>query len=158
MRIFDYHVLDANGDSYCGMPVDPDGYERLGEPDENTCQACLRKLAMALQQEVWELSAQVNNLTLQVAELKEAKIEAADILEALGEMAWGIDLPELRVTLLDTPAPTVVPKAFAQQVVERVYRKLKTGRRFLEQERKARQAAEQELGRLKRRLGESEGP
>jgi len=149
MRIHNYHILDENGDTLCGSPSDPDGYERLGEPDDNTCHACLRVLAQNLAEETLDLANERNRLKKQVEELEGAKIEAVDIIEHMGQMAWGIDLPEL---VVGSP-PIQVPKKYAQQVVERVYKKLKTGRGWLKEARQERDALEDKYESLKKRRG-----
>lgn len=96
-------------------------------------------------------------------ERDEAQIEAADILEILGTMAWGIDLPPLFVlnpafkpdgTVGSEPVVTALPREAAKQLVEAVYQRLAKGRGWLREARRelatAREAG-REAGRQEER-------
>ncbi len=107
------------------------------------CDACAAKLAAEAQTAIPQL----------IKELDAAKIEAVDIIETMGELAWGIDLPDLIVTRADG-LPQKVPRDFAKQVVEVVYQKLKNNRRFLQQEKEERWKVESELANVQSELKE----
>jgi hypothetical protein len=90
-----------------------------------------------------------------VEALEKAKIEATDILEILGETAWGVQLPQMFVsgpamkpdgTIGTNPIPTVIHPESAKQLVEHVYTRLSKGRGWLRQER-------EKVQELRRRLG-----
>lgn len=91
------------------------------------------------------------------AERDEARIAAADLIEIIGETAWGVQLPVLfvygPVTLPDgtvgaSPTPTVLAPESAKQLVEHLYRRVSAGRGWLREERALRAAAEAERDRL----------
>jgi hypothetical protein len=91
-------------------------------------------------------------------ERDEAQISAADVLEILGETAWGVQLPALFVhgpvvrpdgTIGTDPVPTALSPGSAKQLVEHVYQRLKDGRGWLRQARLERDDARREVEALR---------
>jgi hypothetical protein len=59
-----------------------------------------------------------------VDEVADAQLRASDVVEVIGTMAWGIDVPHLTVTL-EERGPCVIDPGIAKQLSEAVYQQLK---------------------------------